>query len=212
MLQRTALALACLSAPAANATVMDLGLGNGGWMVRSYDASGATLASAPSLAGNTITNNGVPFWTATYTFSVGELSAMQLRIADFSAIDRAVFFGFGSKSVGIFGGDASVGHVQGRFLFSPTGYVWNWGFEANGATGGVVGAISPGPQTLTIFVNTTGSGIFGDVLTAGPSGLTFDASLELSPLPSVPEPASWALMILGFGLVGATLRRSRVPA
>ena len=29
---------------------------------------------------------------------------------------------------------------------------------------------------------------------------------------AVPEPASWALMILGFGLTGAALRRRRIVA
>ncbi|WP_235945245.1 PEPxxWA-CTERM sorting domain-containing protein [Thermaurantiacus tibetensis] len=34
-----------------------------------------------------------------------------------------------------------------------------------------------------------------------------------SPLPAVPEPATWALMLAGFGLTGGTLRRARrVPA
>jgi PEP-CTERM motif len=32
-------------------------------------------------------------------------------------------------------------------------------------------------------------------------------SLDLAPLSAVPEPASWALMIAGFGLVGASMRR-----
>lgn len=31
--------------------------------------------------------------------------------------------------------------------------------------------------------------------------------LEIAPTAAVPEPATWAMMILGFGLVGSTLRR-----
>ena len=39
---------------------------------------------------------------------------------------------------------------------------------------------------------------------------TFKELLELIPVPhvnAVPEPASWALMMVGFGLAGASLRR-----
>jgi hypothetical protein len=46
------------------------------------------------------------------------------------------------------------------------------------------------------------------------SGVSFDRAPAFSNLPStvtpgVPEPASWAMLIAGFGLVGATLRRRR---
>jgi hypothetical protein len=53
-------------------------------------------------------------------------------------------------------------------------------------------------NTLISFVNNTG----------GPdsAALLDDVSLELVAAP-VPEPASWALLIVGFGLVGAGLRR-----
>ena len=33
---------------------------------------------------------------------------------------------------------------------------------------------------------------------------------SIDPIPSVPEPASWALMIAGFGLTGAAVRRAKV--
>lgn len=34
---------------------------------------------------------------------------------------------------------------------------------------------------------------------------------EINPVSAVPEPASWLILVLGFGLVGATARRSRSP-
>ena len=37
----------------------------------------------------------------------------------------------------------------------------------------------------------------------------FGANIELSP---VPEPAAWAMMLLGAGLIGASLRRRQAPA
>ncbi|MGL6042555.1 MAG: PEPxxWA-CTERM sorting domain-containing protein, partial [Sandaracinobacteroides sp.] len=42
--------------------------------------------------------------------------------------------------------------------------------------------------------------------TAGPSGIALDNVTVTS---NVPEPATWGMMILGFGLVGATMRRRR---
>ncbi len=60
-----------------------------------------------------------------------------------------------------------------------------------------IDAINPGivggPSGLADFAGTAG-GLFGADLSSG-SGLT------------VPEPASWAMMVVGFGLVGAMTRR-----
>ena len=39
--------------------------------------------------------------------------------------------------------------------------------------------------------------------------LVFDNSLSLIAVADLPEPASWILMIAGFGLIGGTLRRTR---
>ncbi len=80
--------------------------------------------------------------------------------------------------------------------------------------------------SLTIFGRTDGAGardlynvtIFGASNTVLYSGqydarngahptLSFDA-----PAPGVPEPQSWALMIAGFGLVGAAMRRRQAQA
>lgn len=43
------------------------------------------------------------------------------------------------------------------------------------------------------------------------TGLVFTVT-QLAPISAVPEPASWAMMIFGFGLVGATMRRPQVRA
>jgi hypothetical protein len=42
---------------------------------------------------------------------------------------------------------------------------------------------------------------------AGTYRLTFDGSGVVVPTPGVPEPAAWAMMIGGFGLVGSAMRR-----
>lgn len=69
---------------------------------------------------------------------------------------------------------------------SPTGV-----FE----TGGISLATLAGNQTLVINGTSGGNGSFGGNVSFAPAGGV------------VPEPATWALMILGFGLVGGMMRR-----
>jgi hypothetical protein len=49
----------------------------------------------------------------------------------------------------------------------------------------------------------------------GSGGLTrhiVSGFASINPIPSVPEPATWGLMIVGFGLTGAAMRRAKVRA
>jgi opacity protein-like surface antigen len=59
--------------------------------------------------------------------------------------------------------------------------------------------VTAGPQTLTVSGTSGGNGSFAGTIAFAPSR-------------AVPEPASWALMILGFGGVGASLRRRHAKA
>ena len=43
----------------------------------------------------------------------------------------------------------------------------------------------------------------------GLDGISFNVAPPLPPVGGVPEPASWAMLIAGFGMIGATLRRRR---
>jgi hypothetical protein len=56
--------------------------------------------------------------------------------------------------------------------------------------------------THTLFVN--------GALAAGISNASYSGTLNISPAP-VPEPAAWALMLLGFGAIGVTMRRRQKP-
>ena len=57
--------------------------------------------------------------------------------------------------------------------------------------------IPMGTYTLLIQGNNTGPGSLGGTVTINPA--------------SVPEPATWAMMLLGFGAIGWQLRRRRTP-
>lgn len=48
-----------------------------------------------------------------------------------------------------------------------------------------------------------------DIYRISSTGPFISASATASAVPAVPEPAGWAMMLLGFGLIGAALRTSR---
>jgi hypothetical protein len=88
--------------------------------------------------------------------------------------------------------------LNGNVLAASGGGFANW--TAFGASSG----FAPGVNTLTFNVTNVGQ------VSGNPSGLrveflTSDAAV-------VPEPANWAMLIAGFGLVGAAARRRRVAA
>lgn len=112
----------------------------------------------------------------------------------------------------------------GNFVFThggpktPVTYAGSVG-GTNGSVTGVDTAFFNlgGSNTLSILVNATYSGIYDS---GTPNGLysgdfkdtSFGAqsiSVTYSSVSSAPEPATWALMIVGFGGLGAALRRSR---
>ena len=57
------------------------------------------------------------------------------------------------------------------------------------------------------FTNVQGIGVLIDRSGFGRNGFTLDRIAFTDVGPGVPEPASWALMVAGFGLVGAVARR-----
>lgn len=64
----------------------------------------------------------------------------------------------------------------------------------------------PGASNNIAFSDTYGDLTFGHL-----TGITSIVRPSLPPPPpSVPEPASWAMMLAGFGAIGATMRRRRV--
>lgn len=80
---------------------------------------------------------------------------------------------------------------------------------------GLPGVTDPGRMTLSVNGGTFNEGLFG--LNEGKKhGLKVTANFDWDNDPTfaaaVPEPGTWALMIGGFGMAGATLRRRRALA
>jgi hypothetical protein len=76
---------------------------------------------------------------------------------------------------------------------------------------GVVGTDLDGDPGAAIKAQVVVQGQTQELILTGTGGAaaTFGGTVNFSPLAAVPEPASWALMIIGFGSAGALMRRRR---
>lgn len=127
---------------------------------------------------------GTPFSTATLNVSAFDV--------DFASGERDEIFAMDS------GNWVSLGFLTG------TDGAWEFG------NGFVLGSnffddITTG-LNVRIDIDTTNAGW---VVTLGKSSLSLDEGVLPPPTPGVPEPTTWAMLITGFGLVGAAARRRR---
>jgi hypothetical protein len=197
----TAGALAALgfAAPALAGTT-DLSVNTANYTFTSYDTSGNVIAgNLANAGGDGVSNNDTPFWTATTTFNLSSPGKASLSISDLGADDAVVVELNGQVigAAGIFGPGA------GNFYFTPTGSSVPQTFSGNGAQSiSVTAPFVAGANTLELIVNNNNDGINqgNNPLQGGPSQLNFSGAV------SVPEPATWAMMILGLGGLGMVLR------
>jgi hypothetical protein len=83
-----------------------------------------------------------------------------------------------------------------------------WGQGGGGANQGIeFGAAAPPARGFSMDTDQTV--VLFDSSTYGFSSLHLDFQTAAAPVDGVPEPQGWALMIAGFGLAGAALRRRR---
>jgi fibro-slime domain-containing protein len=175
---------------------------NGGFVLTDLDANGQLTWWSPTL-NSRVTASG----TGTITTPVSDASFYPpdgSGTSDANGFLTAVFSGVMTLPVAetvsfTFGGDDDMFlYVDGQIVGQLGGV---HGFETATPT---TALLSAGDHTFTAFYADraqTGAQTFFTINTAG---------LTVSPnVPGVPEPASWALMLLGFGGIGSIMRRSR---
>ena len=173
-------------------------------------AASSAQAATISIAAAGNNTGGSSYWTDTATFSLpANAINASLNISLASADDRFVVQLNGTDVIatGIFGPGT------GSFRYTAISPNDPRAFLANGAQNVTVASgFQAGVNTLLFIVNDTGNGIFGDLVggsngTAGPTSYQFNGTITYDLSGGVPEPATWALLILGFGAVGGAMRR-----
>ena len=198
-----AMVAASLAAPASAAVVvLDFeGVGNlnpvGNFYAPDFTFSPSTLAVVDSDAGGTgnIANEPSP---STVMFFLDGSNAILNATNGFTNGFSFYYSSSTAASVTVYSGANATGDVLGVLNLSaqfadncsgdPTGGFCNWSAIGVSFAGTAYSIDFGGTANQTAFDNIT----FG------------------SANPGVPEPATWAMMIMGFGLVGASMRRRGV--
>jgi hypothetical protein len=181
-----AAAAALVATPAAAATM------NGTLAVSMFDIASST----PSIdVGSTITNSSAVVSGKTNDF--GPTPAMTfVTVSPFIfANGNSIFF---TSAIGDFNGTFNTVDADGL----PANRVLSGYALGTFTPSGIYSGFDSGLASLTLSFTQNGE---GGAISGG-----FTLSTPPSPPPSVvPEPASWAMLIAGFGLTGAAMRRRR---
>lgn len=197
-------AAALAATPAAAATVLDVNWNSGCGAANCFNDDGvytktwsAAGAHGPMTIGQFLLDHGI----------LGDLDGKTFRIS----------FSIGGEEVGTWGSYNMAGFGGDQFSFDGLDFEWN---PEDGDLVLTL-AIVPPPQAGAggggFRVSAPSEGGDGDQLPQGGPDILPDIGPGdngapdpgLGPTAAVPEPASWALMIAGFGLAGATLRQRR---
>ena len=145
---------------------------------------------------------------ATFVLPVGFSNAV-LNTSSFMADDRAVLQLNGSNvsETGIFGPGS------GSFYFLPDGSdnaAYNFRYGNGTLTfDPVTGPFVVGANTLHFIVNNTNNGIFGGPIPGNHASLLFEGTVTFDAVSAVPEPSTWAMLLLGFAGIGYGVYRRK---
>ena len=192
LLAGVAFAAASLASPASASVVV------GG-------ATDVTLTAGPTLAGLGLTatptgtatvttdGSGIPTFTFPITGgSIDDMSGAALIYHDGSGI----LFSAGSSSLQI-----------GNFLIDTSALLVSGDATANGSALGTVPLFTIGSGT-SLFLTAEAAGAFTSIFGApNLTGANVGFATVNAQTAAVPEPATWFMMLLGFGMAGIALRR-----
>ena len=144
----------------------------------------------------------------TTTVDLFKLYTLETSVNPDDLSPKAISVGFTFTVPEVFGGSVS-GTTVGQYfygLFDKGVVTW-----ANG--GSHTFDFGSGGKLLVDLDDADFNGGIVDLNPGKAKGAKIKADFTLTQLPSaVPEPATWAMMITGFGMLGATLRRRRATA
>ena len=172
-------------------------------------ALGSTAANAALTVGTNGATNGTP------TSIVTNASLLEFDTTNASAGSYSSFFQFNSDiyNQGVFSATASTVPITGTTV-SLLQLFTGGSVVAGVYSGGTLvpgGSASGSSNSLTLSANLTPGTNYtfvysGNLVNSG--NISGNAALGMA---AVPEPATWGLMLLGFGGMGMMLRRRRRP-
>jgi len=171
-------------------------------------ALGSTAANAALTVGTNGATNGTP------TSIVTNASLLEFDTTNASAGSYSSFFQFNSDiyNQGVFSATASTVPIAGTTV-SLLQLFTGGSIVAGVYSGGTLvpgGSASGSSNSLTMSVNLTPSTNYTFVYSGN---LTNSGNISgNAAFAAVPEPATWGLMLLGFGGIGMAMRRRRRPA
>lgn len=198
-----ALASAALAGSPGRAAVLGaLGGGTGSFLTLS--AAGLNGGTIATLSGGNVLTGAGPFAANGGTFGNSYLAAGQPAMLNF--VNSTTYFSFlwGSPDVGNSLNVAT--SAGGSYNFNPTGM----GFS-------VTDGRADFSQYVQFFTNVAGETITSATFTNAGENTSFEAA-NFSGLRSeqgvsaVPEPATWSMLLLGFGAIGFSFRRRKQAA
>lgn len=194
---------AMIAAATATTPAMAAQIGNGTVTIANLYTPTVNLASSPATYTATFGNTFEVLGTGAFAGSTG-LTGVQNGTLSFSSTVGTTINQTASNFFMFADG------MGGNYSFTPTSVTTRTynvtpsvtssiSLFLLGTTLDVARGFDPTPTSLTMSLNSTGA-----------SGFSSSATLAIPPATSaVPEPASWALMIGGFGIVGGSLRRRK---
>ena len=176
---------------------------------------GSSLTKLSKTFSNLGTTDTASFANNTATFNVGthgtKLSVFDITASQLAAANQ-IQFNLNSADTVIVNVSGSDINLHQNFLGNSNNLGQNviWNFEdANTFTSNVAwhGSVLAPTAAATTYNYIQGSAVFASLIQNGEVHLnTYAGSFTPG---AAPEPTSWALMIVGFGAVGAALRRRR---
>ena len=178
-----------------------------------FAAAGAQAATLYSASSPTAEMESPASTSISFNAAAGQ-GLTSFRINGFRSLDGAGYyedtFTLSLNGTAIYSGTWNLGGGGDNVVYlapagSSTNSVYNGYYQGGYTDISVPLSLIGGQNTLTFSFASTGY--------AGPQGLGDEAwslsNVQVSGVSAVPEPATWAMMIIGFGAIGATLRDTR---